>query len=187
MSQLCCSSRANLLCAGESIPVDIASILHFGSLAIGPPGSGKTETIKQYGEVLGSGVIVTNCSDQMDEFTCLAILEGAARSGVFIIMDEVNRLQLRVLLVFAQGIRAFYDVSKRAQTAHPTASPSDHPRSLSCGQALRSHCDSFTLPTGQQSPINPHALGVAQSMNSGFHRNALPDELCRQFRCVALT
>lgn len=45
-------------------------------MPIGPAGTGKTETIKYLGNLLGQLVLVVNCDDTFESFTVKRLLNG---------------------------------------------------------------------------------------------------------------
>ncbi|KAH0569467.1 Dynein heavy chain [Spironucleus salmonicida] len=75
------------------------------SSASGPAGSGKTETSKQTtNKEFGLVCVVFNCSEGLDLIGIRRMLSGVISSGGCLIMDEINRLSLDVLSVFAQMV-----------------------------------------------------------------------------------
>jgi len=75
------------------------------SSASGPAGSGKTETSKQLSnKELGLVCVVFNCSEGLDLIGIKRMLSGVISSGGCLVMDEINRLSLDVLSVFAQMV-----------------------------------------------------------------------------------
>lgn len=75
------------------------------SAASGPAGSGKTETSKQMSnKEFGLVCVVFNCSEGLDLIGIKRMLSGVISSGGGLCMDEINRLSLDVLSVFAQMV-----------------------------------------------------------------------------------
>ncbi|KAH0572596.1 Dynein heavy chain [Spironucleus salmonicida] len=75
------------------------------SACSGPAGSGKTETSKQMtNKEFGLVCIVFNCSEGLDLIGIKRMLSGCISTGGCLIMDEINRLSLDVLSVFAQMV-----------------------------------------------------------------------------------
>merc|ERR1712226_575793 len=62
----------------------------------GPAGTGKTETVKDFGKKLGRHVVVINSSDQLTAEIVSKILDGLNDSN-FIIFDEFNRIPHEIL------------------------------------------------------------------------------------------
>lgn len=73
------------------------SRLKLGASPFGPAGSGKTETIKALGHMLGCQVIVHNCDESNDPETLDRLLWGLAHTGLWGCFDEFNRLSASTL------------------------------------------------------------------------------------------
>lgn len=75
------------------------------SACSGPAGSGKTETSKQMtNKEFGLVCVVFNCSEGLDLIGIARMLSGVISTGGCLVMDEINRLSLDVLSVFAQMV-----------------------------------------------------------------------------------
>lgn len=63
----------------------------------GPAGTGKTETVKALGNLIGRRVIVFNCDDEFDSKFVVRAVHGAAKTKSWVCFDEFNRLPKPVL------------------------------------------------------------------------------------------
>jgi len=63
-----------------------------GHLALGPAGTGKTETAKVYAQKLGRHMVVINCTDQPEMVDRIkSIFKAVCAGEVWICLDEFNR------------------------------------------------------------------------------------------------
>jgi len=77
-----------------------------GGASQGPTCIGKTETVKDLGKAVGKTCLVFSGSGalQVDSFSRL--FKGIASSGMWVCIDEFNKIQLEVLSVVAQYVQA---------------------------------------------------------------------------------
>ncbi|XP_028177643.1 cytoplasmic dynein 2 heavy chain 1-like [Ostrinia furnacalis] len=143
--------------------------LHLGLVGnpFGPAGTGKTESVKALGGLVGRLVLVFNCDEAMDAECMGRLLTGLALSGAWGCFDEFNRLSAAALAGVAHQLAALLPaVAHSARSGDRTA----------------------TL-NGKQIKVSPWC-GVAATMNPigrGYGgRRALPAALGRALRPVAM-
>ncbi|KAK4887690.1 hypothetical protein RN001_003961 [Aquatica leii] len=154
--------------------------LGMGGNPYGPAGTGKTESVKALGSLLGRQVLVFNCDEGIDGASMGKILSGLARCGAWGCFDEFNRLDEATLSAVSMYIQPIQN-------------------------ALRMNFDTLTLLDHQvyfefnfvqktkinlQIDLNKHC-GIFITLNpaGGNYggRNKLPDSLKQLFRPVVMS
>lgn len=133
--------------------------LGLGGSPTGPAGTGKTESVKALGAVLGRLVLVFNCDEGMDAESMKRILGGLAQAGAWGCFDEFNRLEEETLSAVAMLIRPLQEAVRDGLD-----------QVMLGGQKMRlsSNCCVFIT-------MNPAGVDYG-----GRHK--LPDSLARLFR-----
>ncbi|XP_026994578.2 cytoplasmic dynein 2 heavy chain 1 isoform X2 [Tachysurus fulvidraco] len=135
-----------------------------GGNPYGPAGTGKTESVKALGGLLGRQVLVFNCDEGIDVKSMGRIFVGLIKCGAWGCFDEFNRLEEAVLSAVSMQIQAIQD-------------------------SLRQHRDTCQL-LGKEVALDPNS-GVFITLNpagKGYGgRQKLPDNLKQLFRPVAMT
>ncbi|TPX45912.1 hypothetical protein SeLEV6574_g03556 [Synchytrium endobioticum] len=136
----------------------------FGGNPFGPAGTGKTESVKALGTLLGRQVLVFNCDEGLDYKSMGRIFVGIVKCGAWGCFDEFNRLEESVLSAVSQQIQAVQ-------------------------AALKSQHSTLTL-LDQQVEVDPNS-GIFVTLNpagKGYGgRQKLPDNLKQLFRSVAMS
>ncbi|ODV89200.1 hypothetical protein CANCADRAFT_32533 [Tortispora caseinolytica NRRL Y-17796] len=134
----------------------------FGGSPFGPAGTGKTETIKALGCLLGKSVIVFNCDDSFDYSSIGRLIVGVCKTGAWGCFDEFNRLDEKVLSSVASVVEGIQ-------------------------QSLRKKDNFVAEILSRRISINPTAA-IFITMNPGYiGRSNLPDNIKRLFRPFPMT
>ncbi|GAB5577021.1 cytoplasmic dynein 2 heavy chain 1 isoform X12 [Prionailurus iriomotensis] len=135
-----------------------------GGNPYGPAGTGKTESVKALGGLLGRQVLVFNCDEGIDVKSMGRIFVGLVKCGAWGCFDEFNRLEESVLSAVSMQIQTIQDALKNHRTV----------------------CELL----GKEVEINSNS-GIFITMNpagKGYGgRQKLPDNLKQLFRPVAMS
>ncbi|XP_023289902.1 cytoplasmic dynein 2 heavy chain 1 [Orussus abietinus] len=137
--------------------------LGLGGSPTGPAGTGKTETVKALGAILGRLVLVFNCDEGMDAGSMHRILGGLAQAGAWGCFDEFNRLEEGTLSSVAMSVRPLQEAVR------------DGERQVDLG--------------GRKVTLDPHCCVFITMNPAGADyggRNKLPDSLARLFRPIGM-
>ncbi len=135
-----------------------------GGNPFGPAGTGKTESIKNLGALLGRFVLVFNCDERFDYNAMGRLFAGICQVGAWGCFDEFNRLEERILSAVSQQI-------------------------LTIQRGLQMQSKTVDLSRSSGTPpvaLHPN-LGILITMNPDYEgRSNLPDNLKQLFRAIAM-
>ncbi|XP_076621618.1 dynein cytoplasmic heavy chain beethoven [Colletes latitarsis] len=137
--------------------------LGLGGSPTGPAGTGKTESVKALGAILGRLVLVFNCDEGMDAGSMRRILGGLAQAGAWGCFDEFNRLEEETLSAVAMLVRPLQE-------------------------AVRDGASQVLLDD-QKVNLDPHCCVFITMNPAGIEyggRRKLPDSLARLFRPIGM-
>ncbi|KAF7250799.1 Cytoplasmic dynein 2 heavy chain 1 [Varanus komodoensis] len=135
-----------------------------GGNPYGPAGTGKTESVKALGGLLGRQVLVFNCDEGIDVKSMGRIFVGLVKCGAWGCFDEFNRLEEAVLSAVSMQIQTIQHALKKHQ-----------PVCELLGKKVEMDHNSGIFIT-----MNPAGKGYGG-------RQKLPDNLKQLFRPVAMT
>ena len=134
--------------------------LCMGLTAQGPAGTGKTESCKDFGCMVGQWTVVMNCSDGLDYLALAKLFQGLAITGAWGCFDEFNRISVEALAVAGAYLGVI----------------------TGSWRARRDRCEF----DGTEIPIK-HSMGYCFTMNPGYAgRSEMPDSLKVHLRVVTM-
>ncbi|XP_022829187.1 cytoplasmic dynein 2 heavy chain 1 [Spodoptera litura] len=143
--------------------------LHLGLVGnpFGPAGTGKTESVKALGGLVGRLVLIFNCDEAMDVECMGRLLSGLALCGAWGCFDEFNRLAAHTLAGVAHQLSSLLAATTdRTDGSTPTAMLNGKQVTVSewCGVAAtmnpagRGYGGRRTLPSALQRVLRPVAM-----------------------------
>ncbi len=138
-----------------------AMSIFLGGSPQGPAGTGKTETVRDLSRSVAKVFSVINCSEQFDSGALCRVLLGTCTQGGWTCFDEINRVRVDVLSVFAQQVIAVLS-------------------------GLRDGSKTIRLD-GQQIGFMPQVGLFSTMIPDPSNPEAIPDSLSVLFRPVAMT
>ncbi|KAJ8726931.1 hypothetical protein PYW08_015328 [Mythimna loreyi] len=143
--------------------------LHLGLVGnpFGPAGTGKTESVKALGGLVGRLVLIFNCDEALDAECMGRLLTGLALCGAWGCFDEFNRLAAHTLAAVSHQLSSLL-------SATTERSPGTEPTALLNGKHVR-----VSEWCGIAATMNPAGRGYGG-------RRALPAALQRVLRPVAM-
>ncbi|CAH8626081.1 unnamed protein product [Dicrocoelium dendriticum] len=135
-----------------------------GGNPYGPAGTGKTESVKALGNLMGRQVLVFNCDEGIDVRSMGRIFIGIVKCGAWGCFDEFNRLDEAVLSAVSMQIQIIQDGLR---------SSASHVKLLNRDINLDPNSGLFVT-------LNPAGRGYGG-------RQKLPDNLKQLFRPIAMT
>ena len=136
----------------------------YGGNPYGPAGTGKTESVKALGQLLGRQVLVFNCDEGIDFKSMGRIFTGIVKCGAWGCFDEFNRLDEEVLSAVSQQIQVIQSALKNKE-----------PSLVLLNNTIEVDANSGIFVT-----LNPAGKGYGG-------RSKLPDNLKQLFRSVAMS
>ena len=97
----------------------------FGGNLYGPAGTGKTETVKSLGAVLGRLVLVFNCDESINFESMIRNFIGIVQSGSWGCFDEFNRLKEDQLSVISHEVQKILDAIKKKKNINDSSRERD--------------------------------------------------------------
>jgi dynein heavy chain 1, cytosolic len=141
----------------------------FGGSPFGPAGTGKTESIKCFGNQLGKFVLTFNCDETFDFQSMGRIFVGLCQVGAWGCFDEFNRLEECMLSAVSQQIQTIQEALKNMKASNKK------------NEIIKVEI------VGKEIQINPD-MAIFITMNPGYAgRSNLPDNLKKLFRSLAMT
>jgi dynein heavy chain len=132
-----------------------------GGCPQGPAGTGKTETVRDLARSAAKVFSVINCSEQFDSAAMCRVLLGTCTQGGWTCFDEINRVRIDVLSVFAQQV-------------------------ITVLSGSRDGSKTIRLD-GQQISLLPQVGLFSTMIPDQSNPDAIPDSLSVLFRPVAMT